>query len=67
MGEFLVSVPGMACVLIFKLLVSAILICLAVHLFDFKKWNPFFTLKRVASMFFFLVAIRVFYGALHFF
>lgn len=65
--DFFNSVPGMASMLLFKLFISSIFVCLGIHLFNFKKLIPFFSLKRVISVFFIFIALRVFYGALHFF
>lgn len=65
--SFLTSVPGMVCVLLFKLFLSSILLCWGLNIFDFKKMEPFFSLKRLGSVFILLVALRIFYGALHFF
>jgi len=63
--DFILSVEGMACVLLFKLLLSSILLCWGVQLFDFKKFSSFFTVKRVISAFILLLALRVFHTALH--
>ena len=67
MKDFLLSVPGMACILLFKLFMSSVFLCLSVHLFDFKHLSKFLTFKRIISIFVFLLAVRIFYGALHFF
>jgi hypothetical protein len=66
MRDFLVSIPGMACVLLFKLFIASIFLCLGMQLFDTKKLAPFFTFKRLFSLFFILIGLRIFYGALHF-
>lgn len=65
--DFLVSIQGMGLVLLFRIFLSALLICLAIHTFNFKKIIPFFSWKRVFSVFSLLLALRIFYGALHFF
>ena len=65
--DFLISVPGMACVLLFKLFLSSLFLCWGIQIFDFKKLMPFFTFRRVISVFVLLLALRIFYGALHFF
>lgn len=54
-------------VLLFKLFLSAVLLCWGGQLFDFKKFEPFFTFKRLMSVFILLLALRIFYGALLFF
>ena len=65
--QFLISVEGRALTLLSRLLLSAVFLCLGVHLFDFKKLTPFFSFKRVASVFLFLLGLRLFYGAMIFF
>lgn len=65
--DFLVSIQGMGLVLLFRIFLSSLLICLAIHTFNFKKLIPFFSWKRVFSVFALLLAVRIFYGALHFF
>ena len=65
--DFLVSIQGMGLVLLFRIFLSSVLICLAIHTFNFKKLIPFFSWKRVFSVFSLLLAVRIFYGALHFF
>lgn len=65
--DFLLSVPGMTLILLLKLFISSFFLCLGIQLFDFKKLSPFFTLKRVISIFVLLLALRIFYGSMHFF
>lgn len=65
--DFLTSTLGMACVLFLRLFLSSLFLCLGVQFFDFKKLSPFLSFKRLVSVFFVLLALRIFYGALHFF
>jgi len=66
-ADFLLTIPGLACVLLFKLFLASVFLCLGIQLFDFKKLWPFLTLKRVVSVFIILLALRIFVGALYFF
>ena len=65
--QFLISVEGRALTLLSRLFMSSIFLCWSAHLFDFKRMAPFFTFKRVASVFFLLLGLRLFYGAVTFF
>lgn len=65
--EFLLSINGMALALFIKIFFTSVFLCLGVHLFDCKKLPPFFSLKKILSLFFILLAIRIFYSALFFF
>lgn len=67
MREFLLSVPGMAIILLFKIFLSSVFLCLGIHLFNFKNLPKFLNFRRIISVFFLLLAIRIFYGALLFF
>ncbi len=64
--DFWVSMQGIALIIILRLVLSAVFLCLGVQLFDFKNLTGFFSFKRISSVFFLLMAIRIFYGALGF-
>ncbi len=65
--DFLRSVPGAACVLIFRMILASLLICWGIELFNFKKLSPFLTLKRILSLFFLIFGLRIVISSLFFF
>ena len=67
MTEFLLSVPGMGLVLIVRILTASILVCAGISIFKYKNLPPFFTARRVLSIFLILLAARIFKAAWNFF
>lgn len=57
--DFITSVPGLACVLLLRMLLASLCICGGIGLFDFKKIFPFFTFKRVVSFFLLIFGLRL--------
>lgn len=43
---------------VFRALATSLLICVGVHLFDFKNLWPFFRWKRVFGLFFLIIGIE---------
>jgi hypothetical protein len=64
--NFLISVPGHACILLARMLFASIFICIGLDLFDFKKHNHFFTFKRVIGLFLLILGIRFLIDAILF-
>ena len=57
--EFLLSPMGEACFIILRMFLISISICGGVALFNFKKLSPFFTIKRIISLFLFTCALNI--------
>jgi len=49
--DFMISPLGLFCVLKLRMILGSILISGGINMFDFKKFSPFFTFKRVVSIF----------------
>lgn len=60
--DFLFSIPGLALVLMVRLIISSILLCYAVELFNFKSLKPFLSFKRVSSVCLLILAVRIGWG-----
>jgi hypothetical protein len=65
--DFITSVPGIACILMVRILIASFLMCSGIELFDFKKLSPFFTFKRVVSFFLLIFGSRLLINALFIF
>ncbi len=65
LSEFFLSVEGRILAIFSRTFLASLFLCLGTQLFDFKKLVPFFSWKRVFSVFFFLLGLRLFWGAFH--
>ena len=66
-GDFITSPPGRFCVLLLRMFLASLFICGSIGLFDFKKFIPFFTFKRVASLFLLMFGLRLLIDSILFF
>ncbi|QZA58196.1 hypothetical protein RHAB15C_0000066 [Candidatus Rhabdochlamydia porcellionis] len=67
LGEFLISTPGLVCVLAIKTLLAAFFICSGIQVFDFKKKSSFFNWKRIIGLFLLIFGIRFLLDVLFYF
>jgi len=58
LGQFLITPPGLVCVLAIKTLLAVLCTCGGIQLFDFKNLSSFFTFRRVVSLFLLIFGAR---------
>lgn len=67
LGEFLISTPGLVCVLVIKTLLAAFFICSGIQMFDFKKKSSLLSWRRVIGLFLFIFGVRFLVDVLFYF
>ena len=65
--DFILSPIGLSCILFIRILIASLLMCGGIEMFDFKKFSPFFTFKRVASFFLLTFGLRLLINAIFIF
>jgi len=58
---------GTFCVLIIRMIICSITISAGINMFNFKKFSPFFTFKRIVSIFLLLFGGRLLFDILLYF
>ncbi len=66
-GEFVLSPPGLVCVLAIKTLLAALFICGGIQMFDFKRKSSFFSWRRVIGLFLLIFGVRFLLDVLFYF
>lgn len=57
--DFVNSIPFKFCFLMFRVILTSLCICGGIELFNFKNLYPFFTFKRLVSLFLLILGSRL--------
>ena len=57
--EFVNSLLFKNCYLISRIIGASLFVCCGINLFDFKNLSPFFTFKRLMSVFLLILGMRL--------